>query len=63
MGGYILKKTRAKYIGPDDVEYKNGNEYMVYPIKDVHDGSLIAAENSYGEAYVMPANLFVLIEE
>lgn len=63
MGGYILKKTRAKYIGPDDVEYKNGNEYMVYPIKEVPDGSLIAVENIYGEAYAMPANLFVLIEE
>ena len=63
MGGYILKKTRAKYIGPDDVEYKNGKEYMIYPIKDVPDGSLIAAENAYGEAYAMPAKLFEIIND
>lgn len=62
MGGYILKKTKAKYIGPDDVEYKNGKVYMIYPIKDVPDGSLVAAENAYGEPYAMPANLFETIE-
>lgn len=62
MGGYILKKTRAKYIGPDDVEYRNGKEYMIYPIKEIPDGSIIAAENSQGEAYAMPANLFEPVE-
>lgn len=63
MGGYILKKTKAKYIGPDDTEYKNGKVYTVYPIKEISDGSLIAAENAYGEAYAMPANLFEVIED
>ena len=58
-----MKKTRAKYIGPDDTEYRNGKEYMVYPIKEVPDGTLIAAENTYGEAYVMPSKLFEVIEE
>lgn len=62
MGGYILKKNKAKYIGPDDTEYKNGQVYMIYPIKDIPDGSIIAAENAYGEAYAMPANLFEVIE-
>ena len=63
MGGYILKKTKAKYIGPNDTEYQNGKEYMIYPIKDVPDGSVIAAENAYGEAYAMPANLFEPIND
>lgn len=63
MGEYILKKIRARYIGPDDVEYKHGKEYMIYPIKDVSDGNIIAAENAHGEAYVMPASLFETIEE
>lgn len=63
MGGYILKKTKAKYIGPDDTEYKSGKEYMIYPIKDVPDGSIIAAENAYGEAYAMPANLFEIVAD
>ena len=63
MGGYILKKTKAKYVGPNDTEYQYGKEYMIYPLKDVSDGSLIAAENIYGEAYVMPANLFEVIED
>lgn len=62
MGGYILTKIKAKYIGPDDVEYKNGKEYMVYPIKDIPDGSIIAAENDYGEAYAMPAKYFAIIK-
>lgn len=59
----MLEKIKAKYVGPDDVEYKNGNEYLIYPIKEIPDGSIIAAENVYGEAYAMPANLFVIIEE
>lgn len=63
MGGYILKKIKAKYIGPNDTEYQTGKEYMIYPLKDVPDGRLIAAENIHGEAYVMPANLFEVIEE
>ena len=58
-----MKKTKAKYIGPDDTEYKNGKEYMIYPISEVPDGSLIAAENDYGEAYAMPAKLFEVIEK
>ena len=58
MGGYTLTKIKAKYIGPDDVEYKNGEVYLIYPIKEVPDGTMIAAENKYAEAYVMPANLF-----
>lgn len=58
-----MKKIRAIYVGPDDVEYQNGKEYMIYPIEDVQDGSLVAAENDYGEAYVMPANLFEVIKE
>lgn len=56
-------KTKAKYIGPDDTEYQNGKEYMIFPIKEVPDGHLIAAENAHGEAYVMPANLFEAIED
>lgn len=58
-----MKKTKAKYIGPDDTEYQNGKDYMIYPIKEIPDGSLIAAENAYGEAYAMPADLFVPIED
>lgn len=58
-----MKKTRAKYIGPDDVEFQNGKMYTVYPIKEISDGSLIAAENDYGEAYAMPAKLFETSEE
>ena len=58
-----MKKIRAKYTGPDDMEYQNGKEYMISPIKEIPDGSLVAAENSYGEAYAMPANLFEPIEE
>lgn len=58
-----MKKTKAKYIGPDDVEYRTGEVYTVYPIKDVPDGSLIAAENVYGEAYAMPADLFEIIDD
>lgn len=63
MGGYTLKKIKAKYIGPDDIEYTNGKVYTIYPIKDVPDGSLIAAENEHGEAYAMPARLFEAIDE
>lgn len=51
-------KSKAKYIGPDDTEYKNGEVYTVYTIEEIPDGSIIAAENSYGEAYAMPAKLF-----
>ncbi len=58
-----MKKIKAKYTGPDDVEYKHGEIYFIYPLKDVPDGSLIAAENAYGEAYAMPAALFETIEE
>ena len=58
-----MKKIRAKYIGPDDTEYQNGKEYMIYPIKEIPDSNIIAAENSYGEAYAMPANLFESIDE
>lgn len=61
MGGFILTKSKAKYIGPDDTEYKNGEMYTVYPIKEIPDGSIIAAENSYGEAYAMPAKLFEIV--
>ncbi len=63
MGGYILKKIKAKYTGPDDVEYKHGEKYLICPIKEVSDGSLIAAENAHGEAYAMPAALFEAIED
>ena len=62
MGGFILKRIKAKYIGPDDVEYQHGKVYTIFPIKDIPDGSLIAAENEYGEAYAMPANRFEAIE-
>lgn len=58
-----MTKTRAKYIGPDDVEYKNGEVYSIFPIKDVPDGKMIAAENIHGEAYAMPANLFTPIKD
>lgn len=58
MGGYILIKTDAKYIGQNDPEFENGKVYKVYPIKDRSDGKLIAAENKHGEAYAMPAALF-----
>ena len=58
-----MTKIKARYIGPDDVEYKHGEIYEVYPIKDVPDGSLIAAENRYGEAYAMPAKLFKEVKE
>jgi hypothetical protein len=58
MGGFILTKIKAKYIGPDDSEYKNGEIYSIFSIKEIPDGSVIAAENAYGEAYAMPANLF-----
>ena len=63
MGGYTLTKTRAKYIGPEDTEYRNGEVYLVFPVKEVPDGSLIAAENAYGEAYLMPVKYFEVIEE
>lgn len=63
MGGYTLTKTKAEYIGPEDTEYRKGGVYLTYPVKEVPDGSLIAAENSYGEAYVMPARYFKAIEE
>ena len=63
MGGFILTKIKAKYVGPDDVEYKNGRIYKIFPIRDVPDGSLIAAENDYGDAYAMPAELFEVVEE
>ncbi len=56
-----MTKSKAKYIGPDDTEYKNGEVYTVYPIKEISDGSIIAAENSHGEAYAMPAKLFEII--
>lgn len=53
-----MTKIKAKYIGPDDSEYKNGEIYSIFSIKEIPDGSVIAAENAYGEAYAMPANLF-----
>lgn len=53
-----MTKSKAKYIGPDDTEYKHGEMYTVYPIKEIPDGSIIAVENSHGEAYAMPAKLF-----
>ena len=56
-------KIKAKYVGPDDAEYKNGEVYNIFPIKDVPDGSLIAAENAYGEAYAMPAKLFEIVND
>ena len=51
-------KTKAKYIGPDDTEYKNGEVYSIFPIKEAPGGEVVAAENIHGEAYVMPAKLF-----
>ena len=63
MGGFILKKIRAVYIGPVDPEYKPMKEYWIYPIKEYPDGALVAAENQHGEAYAMPAYMFVPITE
>lgn len=57
-----MTKIKAKYIGPDDIEYKSGGVYTIYPLKDVQDGSIVAAENAYGEAYVMPAKYFEIIK-
>lgn len=56
-------KINAKYIGPDDAEYKHGEVYKIFPINEIPDGSLIAAENAYGEAYAMPSELFEVIED
>ena len=63
MGGSILMTSKAKYIGPDDVEYKHGKVYKIFAIREVVDGSIIAVENDYGEAYAMPAELFEIVEE
>ena len=57
-----MTKIEAKYVGPDDPEFRNGEIYLVFPIKEIADGSMVAAENIYGEAYAMPANLFEPIE-
>lgn len=58
-----MTKIKAKYIGPDDAEYKNGEVYNIFPIKDAPDSGLIAAENAYGEAYAMPAKLFEILND
>lgn len=58
-----MKKSKAKYIGPKDTEYEYGEIYTVFPIVEITDGSLIAAENKYGEAYAMPAELFEIVED
>ena len=55
--------SKAKYIGPDDMEYKHGKIYNIFPIAGISAKHLVAAENNYGEAYVMPAELFEVIKE
>lgn len=58
MGGYILTKTKAKYIGDWDPEYQPGKIYEIHSLPEYPDGEMIAACNDYGEAYAMPASLF-----
>lgn len=57
-----MTKTKAKYIGENDPEFRKGNVYMIFALEEFPSGEMIAAENDYGEAYVMPANLFEIIE-
>lgn len=54
-------KNKAKYIGPEDIEYKYGEIYQVYPLKDVPSGDLIAAVNDHGESYALPAEWFEVL--
>lgn len=59
---FILTKIKARYIGEPDPEYVPNEVYFIYEAKDV-DKSLIAAENKYGEAYLMPRKLFKPVED
>ena len=57
-----MTKIKARYIGEPDPEYVPNEVYFIYEAKEV-DKSLIAAENKYGEAYLMPRKLFKPVED
>lgn len=57
-----MTKIKARYIGEPDPEYVPNEVYYIYDAKDV-DKSLVAAENKHGEAYLMPRELFELVED
>ena len=59
---FILTKIKARYIGTPVPEYIPNEVYISYEVTGV-DKSLIAAENKYGEAYLMPRKLFKPIED
>lgn len=58
-----MTKIKAKYVGEWDPEFAPGEVYTIYQIKDMSDERLVAAENKYGEAYVMPKSLFERVKE
>lgn len=58
MGGSILTKIKAKYIGDWDPEYEPGQTYDICDLPEYPNGDMVAAYNSHGEAYVMPKKLF-----
>ena len=58
MGGHILTRTKAKYVGGWDPEYQPGKIYEISALPEYPGGEKVAAYNSHGEAYVIPARLF-----
>lgn len=58
-----LKKTKARFIGESEPDFVYGRIYDTFQAKWSPKGNWIVAENKYGEAYLMPEELFVPIEE
>ena len=54
MGGSILTKIKAMYIGDWDPEYEPGQTYEICELPEYPNGDMVAANNSHGEANVMP---------
>ena len=58
-----MKKTKARFIGESEPDFVYGKIYDTSRAKWSPKGDWIVAENKYGEEYLMPAELFVPIEE
>ena len=56
-------RIKAKYVGEWDPEYLPGRVYEISALPEDPNGDKIAAYNSHGEAYVMPARLFEPIKD
>lgn len=56
-----MTMIKAKYIGEDDVDIRNGEVYEVCEVVD--DKRLIGVKDRSGELYAYPRGLFEIVKE